>query len=299
MDKNKKSSEDFGWDPSWFGCDSFDKELIENIKAYQKESGLKCTGFVDDATYRRIFTEQDLDVKTETRMYLSKEENFLAYGNQEIKIFWDKFVRFDETGGLSHEKQTYYNYKGKNQREIKMFVNHWDACLNSASCARIINKRGLSMHFLIDNDGTIYQMLDMQHAAWQCGDRKVNKVSLGVEISNAFYTKYQDWYIKNGFGERPIIERSYVNNYNVGKHLGFYEIQLNALAALWEAVSYGTDTKLEILSSRKVEKSVLECEFSGFVNHYNIKKNKPDCASLNMEKVLKEAERIRFMHRDG
>ena len=62
------------------------------------------------------------------------------------------------------------------------------------------------MHFLIDNDGTIYQMLDTQHIAWHAGIPRYeggNKRGIGVEISNAYYPKYQEWYIKHGFGERP------------------------------------------------------------------------------------------------
>lgn len=296
---NKKSSEEFGWHPEWFGCEDFNQELEQSIKLYQKEHNLKCTGYVDEATYRRIITEQEAKTENYSPLYFSNTNKYIIYNNKKIKIYWNKVKLWNEEGGIKHDKETYYKYPSKTDRKISLFVNHWDACLNSKSCGKIVNKRGLSMHFLIDNDGTIYQMLDMQHAAWQCGDRKVNRQSLGVEISNAFYTKYQEWYEKNGFGKRPIVERSYVNGFNVGKHLGFYDVQLQALAALWEAVSYGTDTELKVMESRKVEKSVLDCTYSGFVNHFNIKKRKIDCASLNMEKVLKESKRIRFAFRES
>ena len=29
---NQKSSREFGWDPSWFGCKHFDYELVSKIK---------------------------------------------------------------------------------------------------------------------------------------------------------------------------------------------------------------------------------------------------------------------------
>jgi hypothetical protein len=45
----------------------------------------------------------------------------------------------------------------------------------------------------------------MNHIAWHAGSRTVNRKSVGVEISNAYYPKYQSWYKKNGFGERPSI----------------------------------------------------------------------------------------------
>lgn len=296
---NKTSSEELGWHPMWFGCEEFGENLISSIKNYQKENNLRCTGIVDEATYRRIVTQQEVSKLNYEPLYFDNQNKHLLYNGNKVNIYWNKVKLWNEEGGIKHDKETYYKYKSDSLREIKMFVNHWDACLNSTSCGRIINKRGLSMHFLIDNDGTIYQMLDMQHAAWQCGDRKVNRKSVGVEISNAFYTKYQEWYVKKGFGKRPVVERSYVNGFNVGKHLGFYDVQLQALAALWEAISFATETNLEILESRKVEKEVLDCNYSGFVNHFNIKKRKIDCASLNMEKVLNEAKRIRFTFREN
>ena len=42
------------------------------------------------------------------------------------------------------------------------------------------NERGLSVHFLIDNDGTIYQTLDLGHAPFR--PRSVNEISVGVEL---------------------------------------------------------------------------------------------------------------------
>ena len=62
-----------------------------------------------------------------------------------------------------------------------MFAYH------STQCQKVLDKRGISVHFLIDNDGTIYQTLDLQHAAFHAG--KVNRKSVGVEISNAYYPK--------------------------------------------------------------------------------------------------------------
>ena len=86
-------------------------------------------------------------------------------------------------------KSTHMKKKVGIPREPKLFVNHWDVCLNSKSCFKVLQNRGLSVHFLIDNDGTIYQTMDMQHIAFHAGNH--NDVSIGVEISNAYYPKYQ------------------------------------------------------------------------------------------------------------
>ena len=47
-----------------------------------------------------------------------------------------------------------------------------------------------------------------------------NQRGIGVEIANAYYTKYQDWYVKNGFGERPVVESAEVH----GKHRAIFRI---------------------------------------------------------------------------
>ena len=66
---------------------------------------------------------------------------------------------------------------------IRKFVLHHDGCADAKMCWNVLhNERGLSCHFIIDNDGTIYQTLDLAlmgyHAAEHNGD------SIGVEFCN-------------------------------------------------------------------------------------------------------------------
>ena len=45
---------------------------------------------------------------------------------------------------------------------VKQFVVHHDGCSTSDMCFSVLqNERGLSVHFMIDNDGTIYQTIDL------------------------------------------------------------------------------------------------------------------------------------------
>ena len=49
---------------------------------------------------------------------------------------------------------------------VRQFVIHHDGCMDSRSCFQVLhNERGLSVHFLIDNDGTIFQTLDLVDCA--------------------------------------------------------------------------------------------------------------------------------------
>ena len=139
-------------------------------------------------------------------------------------------------------------------------------------------------------------MLDTQHGAWHAGVSKVNKRSVGVEISNAYYTKYQDWYVKNNFGERPLIENAEVNGRTLKPFLGFYDIQLQALKELWHACALAYDIPLSTLESSSTnfktstitEPKAVNGSFSGFVSHYHVSKRKIDCAGLDIAKLLNE-----------
>ena len=66
---------------------------------------------------------------------------------------------------------------------VDQFVIHYDACGTSQTCFRVLQDvRGLSVHFMLDVDGTIYQTLDLKERAWHA--TKANARSIGIEIAN-------------------------------------------------------------------------------------------------------------------
>ena len=200
MDKvfyNKSSADSLGWEPGWFGVNYFDEDLVKAIKGWQKENGLTADGLCGPSTYRRIWTQREEKISSNI-WYCPTEmcQSFIVCNSEPVEIDWPRVVLWDQDEGFKANPGGYYDYSGKEDRKPTMFVNHWDVCLSAESCAKVLNKRGISVHFLIDNDGTIFQMLDTQHGAWHAGVGKVNHKSIGVEISNAYYTKYQDWYEK-------------------------------------------------------------------------------------------------------
>lgn len=66
---------------------------------------------------------------------------------------------------------------------VDQFVLHYDVCGVSQSCFRVLHDdRGLSVQFLLDLDGTIYQTLDARETAWHA--TKSNPRSVGIEIAN-------------------------------------------------------------------------------------------------------------------
>jgi|TARA_B100000282_G_scaffold253198_1_gene198327 hypothetical protein len=136
--------------------------------------------------------------------------------------------------------------------------------------------------------------MDMNDIAWHAGSRVWNNCSVGVEITNAFELKYQDWYVRNGFGERPIWE-SMVHGKTVGPHLGLYDVQIKALKKLWKAVHTCTQIRWQTPLDGAgfmwpTRHSIASMgEFNGFVNHFHLKRSKIDCAGLDIPKLLQEA----------
>jgi len=304
MDKefyNSSSAAKLGWDPSWFGCEEFNNDLVKAVQKWQRSHGLTADGLVGPMTYRRIWTEREANISDhEPKKYFnSPGDKYIVHNGNFIPIEWEKVILWDESSGFKAKQGCYTDLSGREDRKPTMFVNHWDVCLSAESCAKVLNKRGISVHFLIDNDGTIFQMLDTQHKAWHAGIPRYeggNTKGIGVEISNAYYTKYQDWYVRKGFGQRPIQEQAYVHGRTLDPFLDFYPVQIKALKALWKAVHIGVGIPLEYPQDSRghIETSVhRDCErgiFHGVCNHYNFIKSKIDCAGLDLPTLLEEVK---------
>ena len=85
------------------------------------------------------------------------------------------------------------------QQVVDQFVIHFDASGTSRQCFKVLHDvRGLSVHFMLDLDGTIYQTLDLKERAWHATTS--NSRSIGIEIAHvgAFppdaATRAQEWY---------------------------------------------------------------------------------------------------------
>lgn len=69
------------------------------------------------------------------------------------------------------------------QEHVDLFVLHYDVCGTSRQCFKVLQDiRGLSVQFMLDVDGTIYQTLDLKERAWHAGH--ANDRSIGIEIAN-------------------------------------------------------------------------------------------------------------------
>ncbi len=93
---------------------------------------------------------------------------------------------------------------------VDQFVVHYDACGTSRRCFQVMHdERHLSVHFLLDLDGTIYQALDVKEKGWHA--TKANSRSIGVEIAQigAYdapdHERLEAWYEADDAGVRITI----------------------------------------------------------------------------------------------
>lgn len=95
------------------------------------------------------------------------------------------------------------------QKIVDQFVIHFDVCGVSRRCFEILqDHRDLSVHFLLDLDGTIYQTLDLKERAWHATTS--NSRSVGIEIANmgayadSEKNPFDQWYAKDFDGKTRI-----------------------------------------------------------------------------------------------
>lgn len=151
-----------------------------------------------------------------------------------------KVVSPDEPGAMVFTKGFYPDPLVK----PTLFVVHWDAAESSRSCYDILCSRKLSVQFMLDTDGTVYQGIDpVNGTCWHAGT--VNRWAWGVEICNPVYLKYQD-----PKHPRPVTTLG-VRGDN-SKILGFYPEQVAAAVKLchWVCDYAGIPKQLPALKGK-------------------------------------------------
>ena len=210
------------------------------------------------------------------------------------------------------------------QQVVHQFVLHYDVAGTSRQCFKVLQDlRNLSVHFLLDVDGTIYQTLDLREKAQHA--TIANDFSVGIEIAhpgawpqpmNADMARWygrdeRGWYMKTpawmqetgirtpGFVARP--DRSEIIAGAVqGKvyhQLDFTPQQYAALAKLAAGLAR-VFPRLRLQAPRDAggqvqNRALPEAElraFDGIVGHFHVQTNKQDPGpAFQWERFLREA----------
>jgi N-acetyl-anhydromuramyl-L-alanine amidase AmpD len=208
---------------------------------------------------------------------------------------------------------------------VDQFVLHYDVCGASERCFMVLHDdRELSVQFLLDVDGTIYQTMDVRDQAWHAG--LANTRSIGVEIAqigaypeeatgplDAWYERdglgpyvsldrLEPWHIRTeGFIARPRnreLQRGLIHGTEYVQY-DFTPEQYDSLVKLTAALARALPG-LEIDAPRdrvgKVRSDVLSAEeydaFRGILGHFHISGNKRDPGpAFDWERYLRAVRR--------
>ena len=277
---NRRALEKYGWTPWHLSLDkdATDQQIYDKILEFQFDCiDLVNDGLLGPMTHRRMET---FSFFNESNSYPTSV-GFVLIGGSPVPVdFKTKMPSSGSSFSLIGAGGHGMRPEGSSPTSV---VWHWDAALNGASCHRILKKRKVSSHGVIDNDGTFIQFLDFkEHVGWHAGNSKVNKASIGIDISNAVYTKYNSWYKKHQGKERPIIEAEvHGHDYQL---LGYYEEQIETARRL----SILIKDQFQIPLKHPHSNTVIESpdSYNGHLAHFHIKKTKWDVAGFPFDRVL-------------
>lgn len=273
-------------------------DIVQALISLFMGTGKKEKVLTPSANYKKLGTDKDGE-EWGTTAELSEEDleyarqqfeidnapvaNIICNGH-EVGIDWEKTKTFKDMPSMSCAPKQYKTISGDRAPTLDKIVVHWDGCLNSAQCVKVLRQRGLSAHFCIDNDGTIYQLMDTNHVGWHA--RGVNSKSIGIEISNPVYMKYA----KKCKPPRPLAPASQLHGKEFPEHLGFYDVQVEALKELLKSLTSFYNVPLEFPNNNgELIKGVIKSSsFKGVICHYHVTENKTDPACLDLAKVIEE-----------
>ena len=214
------------------------------------------------------------------------------------------------------------------RERVDQFVLHFDAAGTSRQCFKVLHDhRCLSVHLMLDLDGTVYQTLDLKERAWHATTS--NTRSIGIEIANigAFapgqQKMFEDWYQRDDtgwprvvvparFGDtgglapnfvaRPARKEVVVGPVQ-GRQLQQYDFTPEQYAALIKLTAtlckvfpnlrcdYPKGADGQLVTS-KLPDAALE-QYQGILGHYHIQTNKVDPGpAFQWERVIGEARKL-------
>jgi len=218
------------------------------------------------------------------------------------------------------------------QKYVDKFVLHYDVAAFSKICYKVLHDmRFLSVHFMLDVDGVIYQTLDLKERAWHA--TIANSNSIGIEIANIgaygvnATNPFNRYYERDAHGTKLIIPPNSILTQNflgrprknepvIGtiqkQRLVQYDLtqqQYNALIKLTHALTK-IFPKLKLQYPNRNGELIRETltpeellKFGGIVGHFHVQDNKVDPGPaldwnylINSVKKLNKKKRKHLIH---
>ena len=191
------------------------------------------------------------------------------------------------------------------QRVISQLVLHFDGCVNSRSCFKSMHNRprpsgagcGLSAHFMIDADGTIYQTMDLVERAFHA--EEANSGSVGVEICNRGRVDRGEWpKLPAEYRTRPT--REVIINGSRHEAYDFRPEQYDSIVALARTVLRvfpGSSRSIPERDGQPLMDTLDDpLAFAGIMGHLHVdlQKQKWDPGALDWRRILRALNGFEF-----
>lgn len=178
---------------------------------------------------------------------------------------------------------------------ISQFFLHHTGNRTAASTYETLQKeRKLSVHFILDDNGDLFQCLDLKEKAWHGGTN--NPMSIGIEIcSRASATKFPDDYDEYHQKKYGVLPRKKRMDKVQGMMIWGYEYNDVQYAALVKLATKITEVFPKLANAdfpRTATGRVIESLLSkplkhvGFICHYNTCKEKWDPVCFDHQRLL-------------
>jgi hypothetical protein len=243
-----------------------------------------------------------------TRVVLWNEKNGLnGYDQSKVVVYEEdrktgkkiaKTISGKRYGSRTLQK---LNLSGLQNVVTQFFLHHSGLYHSSTTFNVLHNERKLSVHFILDDDGTLYQTLDLVECAWHGG--KNNKCSVGIEIdSRAMANQKPDAYDEYNQKKYNVLPRNKVldnihgnwitgydyndNQYKTLIRLG--KVLMEAFPKMNKNVSGTMVADFPRDSDGKIEKKMIinPTSHCGFICHYHVSENKVDPISFDYNRFL-------------
>jgi N-acetylmuramoyl-L-alanine amidase len=176
---------------------------------------------------------------------------------------------------------------------IRKFVLHHDGCFDAKMCWNVLhNERGLSCHFIINNDGTIFQTLDLGLMGYHAAQN--NPDSIGVEFCNrGDAIEWPNYYSKHGLKRE--ITNCKINGHTIRSY-DFTKEQYKSFDALARAltkllpnlpVEFPQDPGAPGKQSWGTLDGGASMGYAGYIGHYHLTNQKWDPGPFDLQAFCK------------
>lgn len=184
----------------------------------------------------------------------------------------------------------------KLQNTVTQFFLHHSGLYRSKTTFHVLhNERGLSVHFILDDDGVLYQTLDLVEKAWHGGIN--NPISVGIEIDSRAYADEKLDIYDESHQKRYEVDprRKRIDKINGNWILGYEynENQYKTLIKLGIALKnifplLTVNGKCDFPRVKNVIKSTLSNPLNhrGLICHYNNSSSKNDPICFDHERLV-------------